>query len=292
MGSSLMLKSANKLRQSGLAVYSYPEEAVKALSALASFNEVRKTIKKKHELNLPKISRAAKHKVDKFFIQAKAESFDSLAEFQVLPILKAYGIPTPKFIMVDNNKDAILAAKYFNVPVALKIASPDILHKSDVGGVMLNVEPCDISSARRRLLKVVAKNKPQARLYGVLVTPMASSGVAEIIIGAIKDESLGHALMLGWGGIYAEILKDSAFVVPPLDEAAIKKMFSSMKVNAILNGVRGGQRADKKALVNILLRLYCLLRDYPEIKEVDLNPVIAYKKGAMVLDGRITLNNH
>ncbi|MCF7860114.1 acetate--CoA ligase family protein [Patescibacteria group bacterium] len=292
MGGSLMLAGATKLRQLGLAVYSYPEEAVKALSAFSSFNERQKKVKKDRELKLPKMSRVVRYEADKFFVQAKAESFRSLAEFQALPILKAYGIKTPKFIMVDSNKDAIIAAKYFHTPVVLKIASPDILHKSDSGGVMLNVSPRDIPSARRRLLKVVAKNNPQARLYGVLVTPMAETGVAEVIIGAVKDENLGHALMLGWGGIYAETLKDSAFILPPLNETLIKHMFSSVKVDALLTGSRGGKIADKKALTDILLRLHCLLSDYPQIKEIDLNPVIVYERGAMVLDARIHLDNY
>ncbi|MBN2884875.1 acetate--CoA ligase family protein [Patescibacteria group bacterium] len=292
MGSSSMLASASKLRHSGLAVYFYPEEAVKALSALAVFNELRHVVRKNDLLKLPTISHTSRHEADKFFIQAKAESFQALAEFQTLPILKAYGIPTPKFIVVDSDKDAILAAKYFNTPVALKIASSDILHKSDSGGVMLNVQPQDISLARRRLLKAVAKNNSRARLQGVLIMPMIEFGEAEIIIGAVRDKSLGHALMFGWGGIYAEVLNDSSFILPPFNEDTIKKMFSSVKVNALLNGVRGGGVVDKKALIDILLRLYCLLRDHPEIKEIDLNPVIAYTKGAMVLDAKITLNNN
>jgi acetyltransferase len=292
MGASLMANSAAKLRRAGVAVYAYPEEAVKALAALSKFNDFKHLPKDRKFLELPKIGRVARHEADKIFIQAKAESFNALAEFQALPILKAYGIPTPKFILVDNNKDAILATKYFKDKVAVKVASPDIIHKSDSGGVMLNVSPGDIPSARRRLLRAVEKANPKARLFGVLIMPMITSGIAELIIGAVKDAGLGYALMVGWGGIYTETMKDSTFILPAFNKAMIEDMFLKLKVNDLLSGARGAKLADKKSLVDILLRLYKLLQDFPQIKEIDLNPVVVYDKGAMVLDAKITLNNY
>ncbi|MDD2680948.1 MAG: acetate--CoA ligase family protein [Patescibacteria group bacterium] len=292
MGASLMEDSIVKLRQVGVAVYTYPEEAVKALAALSKFNDSKHLFNDKKVFDLPKINRLSRHEADKIFIQAKAESFTALAEFQVLPILKAYGIPTPKFILVDNNEDAILATKYFKGRLAIKVASPDILHKSDVGGVMLNVEPGDIPSARKSLLRAVSKNNPKARLFGVLIMPMFNPGLAELIVGAVKDNGLGHALMLGWGGIYTEIIKDSTFILPPFNKTVIREMFTSLKVNTLLDGARGAKAADKKAVVDILLRLYRLLQDFPQIKEIDLNPVVVYNKGVMVLDAKITLDNN
>jgi acyl-CoA synthetase (NDP forming) len=278
------------LQQAGIAVFSYPEDAARSLAALSRFSQSPRS---EFKLNPKKllISKKARKEVIKIFDQARTLKITHLPEFLSLPILKAYSLPVADFFLIKNEQDAKIAKKRFSMPLALKIASLDILHKSDVQGIILNVQPQDVPRAYSQLLARVKKNCPQARIEGVLATPMAAAGITELIIGGLRDINLGPALMLGWGGIYAETLNDVAFGLSPITREKMGQMFASLRVKAVLTGARGGKKADLKALADILLRLDVLLRDFPEIKELDLNPVIARERGALILDARLSLSN-
>jgi len=162
------------------------------------------------------------------------------------------------------------------------------LHKSDVGGVRLNVTVEDAAEQYQSMMKTVAKNKPKAKLDGALMMEMAPKGT-EVILGVMKDPSLGTMVMFGLGGIYVEVLKDVSFSIAPITRQDVERMIDSLRSSAIFEGVRGEKPADREALIETLGRLSQLVTDFPEIKELDINPLLALSSGAKVLDGRIVI---
>ncbi len=174
-------------------------------------------------------------------------------------------------------------------PIVLKILSPDIIHKSDVGGVILNLNNHkEIRNAYKELLANVKGHKPDAKITGIFVQEMAPSST-EVIVGATKDPQFGPALMFGLGGIFVEILEDVTFRIAPLTEQDAREMITEIKAYPVLKGYRDRPHADIDAIVDILLKTSKLVMDHLEIKELDLNPIMVYKKGAKTVDARIIL---
>jgi acetyltransferase len=175
--------------------------------------------------------------------------------------------------------------------VALKIVSPDILHKSDAGGVRikLNTEK-EIRAAYREIMKSSKKYAPKADIRGVLVSPMAAEGV-EVIIGTKIDDQFGPVIMYGLGGIMVEIIQDVAFRVLPISPTGARKMIAETKSYPFLEGARGTPPLDKKALQRLLVMCSDIVESYPQIQEMDLNPVIVHQKGVSVVDVRIILKS-
>jgi len=173
--------------------------------------------------------------------------------------------------------------------VVIKIVSPDIIHKFDVGGVVLNLKSSEeVKEACNRMLMNVKKHKPDAKIVGILVQEMIPPST-EIIVGATKDPQFGPALMFGLGGIFVEVLKDVSFRIAPITRSDAKEMITEVKGYPVLKGYRGQPPADINAIVEILLNTSRLVMDYPEIKELDLNPILVYEKGAKTVDARIIL---
>jgi len=171
----------------------------------------------------------------------------------------------------------------------MKIVSPDILHKSEAKGVMLNIQnEIATKDAYTRLIRHAKHYNPDADIRGVLVSPMAPSG-AEVIIGTKIDEQFGPIIMYGLGGVMVEILKDISFRVLPISRLSAKTMIAETKSAPILDGIRGTRACDKKALINLLLLVSDLIEAYPEIQEMDLNPVIVHESGLSIVDARILL---
>jgi acetyltransferase len=180
-------------------------------------------------------------------------------------------------------------AKEIPGPVAMKIVSPDILHKSDAQGVELNVRTKEEARrAYRNITRHAREYKTDADIKGVLVTPMAAEGI-EVIIGTKLDDQFGPVIMFGLGGVLVEILKDVSFRVLPLSPSSAKKMINDIKSVRLLDGFRGIPPADKKALQKLLLKCSEIIEAYPEIEEMDLNPVIVHAQGCSVVDARILL---
>lgn len=173
--------------------------------------------------------------------------------------------------------------------MALKIVSPDILHKSDVGGVKIKIDSEEgIQSGFKEIVQSAKSYLPSADIRGVLVTPMADPGI-EVIVGTKIDDQFGPIIMYGFGGIMVEIMKDVVFRVLPITRNGAKKMIEETMSFPILNGVRGTDAYDKKALINLLMLCSEIIEAYPEIEEMDLNPVIIHKKGISLVDARILL---
>jgi acetyl-CoA synthetase (ADP-forming) len=225
------------------------------------------------------------------FAQAKKDGRSYLLEPEAKIVCMEYGIPVTRFKVALTPDEAVKFAGGIGYPVVLKIVSPDIIHKFDVGGVVLNLKsPSEVKDAYEKILKNVKKHKPNAKIMGVLVQEMAPQST-EVIVGAIKDPQFGPALMFGLGGIFVEVLKDVTFRIAPITEFDAKEMITEVKAYPVLKGYRGQPPADTNAIVNILLNTSKLVMDHQEIKELDLNPIMVYEKGAKTVDARIILES-
>lgn len=223
------------------------------------------------------------------FAQARKENRNYLLEPEAKIVCMEYGIPVTRFKVALTQNEAVEFADQIGYPTVLKIVSPDILHKSDLGGVILNLKSAtEVKDAYNKILENVKRHKPDAKIAGVLVQEMAPSST-EVIVGSIKDPQFGPALMFGLGGIFVEVLKDVTFRIAPITETDAREMITEVKGYPILKGYRGQPPADVDAIVKILMNTSRLIMDHMEIKELDLNPIMVYDKGAKTVDARIIL---
>ena len=229
------------------------------------------------------------NKTDKIICQAQSEGRKALLEPEAKTICAEYGIAVNNFIVAKSAEEAAKAAEKIGYPVVMKIVSQDIIHKSDAGGVKVNIKTKEeVKTAYNTILENAHKYKADARIAGILVQEMAPQGT-EVIVGAIKDPQFGQTVMFGLGGIFVEILKDVTFKVAPITEAEAADMIVGVRAYPLLNGYRNTPPSDVKAIVNVLMSVSKLVVDHPEIKELDLNPVMAYEKGTKTVDARIIL---
>ena len=221
--------------------------------------------------------------------QARREGRKALLETEAKKICMEYSIPVTKFELAKNETEAVKEANKIGYPVVLKIVSPDIIHKSDVGGVVVNLrDEKGVQNAYNRILKNVKKHNAEARIIGMLVQEMAPPST-EVIVGAIKDPQFGPSVMFGLGGIFVEVLKDVTFRVAPITRDEACEMISEVKAYPLLKGYRNTPPVDIGAIAEILLNTSKLVIDHQEIKELDLNPIMVYEKGAKTVDARIIL---
>jgi len=226
-------------------------------------------------------------------ILAAAHGKQSLGEIYTRPLLAAYGIPLVEGGFASTARRAAEIAERLDYPVAMKIVSPQLLHKSDVGGIILNLEGGDaVQEAYERMMKEIGAAHPEAQLEGVMVEKMAPRG-QEVIIGMKRDPGFGPLMMFGLGGIYVELFKDVAFRVAPLTAADARQMITETRAGRLLTGFRGQPPADLDAVVEVILRLSQLALDYPQIEEVEVNPLLVFPagQGALALDGRVLLKD-
>jgi acetyltransferase len=222
---------------------------------------------------------------------AAAGEADSLGEAATRPLLEAYGIPVVKGGFATNAREAAKLMDTIGGPVVMKIVSPQILHKSDVGGIRLNLaDPAAVHSEYEELMTHLHEVRPEAELEGVLIEKMAPRG-QEVIIGMKRDPGFGPLLMFGLGGIYVELFKDVSFRVAPLTAAEARQMITETSAGRLLTGFRGAPSADLDAVVDVILRLSQLALDFPQIREIEVNPLLVYPEGqgVLALDGRVIL---
>ncbi len=266
--------------------YTYAEGSIRALKAMLTFTNWVKNSPGK----ITKFS-VKKDKVKKILDNAKKQKRSALLEEEGQEILRAYGFPLPASKLAKSKKEAVAASKKIGYPVVLKIASPQIIHKSDAGGVKVNLQNAkDVENAFDTIIKNAKKYNKKADIKGVLVVEMVKGG-KEMIIGSKLEPGFGPVVMLGMGGIYVEVLKDVTFKLAPMTNVEADHMISSIKTKKILEGVRGEKPSDVKKLSECIQRLSQLVSDFNEIKELDMNPVLVMEKnkGCKVLDVRIGL---
>lgn len=287
MGKSAVEPGVKLMKASGVTVMTFPEPAVRKLAVFGQFYKWSKQPKEE----IFKFDDVDKNRVREIFSHAKRNNQFIFPEAEALEILKAYRFPLLKFGRALNVGEVEVIAKKFKGKIAMKAVSPDILHKSDVGGVFLNVEPGEGKNIYAQLTKSVSEKKPEARLEGVLLEEMAPKNGIETILGAKKNSNLGTTIMFGLGGIYVEVLEDVSFGIVPITIEDAKRMVESLKASKIFTGFRGMPPYDVNAVINCLGRLSQLLTDFPEIKELDINPLLVLPKGegVRVLDSRIII---
>ncbi|RJR52366.1 MAG: acetyl-CoA synthetase [Desulfobacteraceae bacterium] len=214
-----------------------------------------------------------------------------LTEIESKALLKEIGIPVVETLLAKSKAEAVDLSRKLLFPVALKVVSPDIIHKSDIGGVKLGLRTSkQVESAYDEILSVVRLKCPEANVEGVSVQKMARRGT-EVIIGMTRDEQFGHVLMFGLGGVLVELLKDVTFGIVPLERKDAQRMIREIKGYPLLNGFRGSETVDQPALEEMLLKVSRFVDQRPEISEIDINPVFAYGDGAIAVDARVILSD-
>lgn len=212
-----------------------------------------------------------------------------LNEIESKQLLQQAGVPATETRLATSRAEAIALAREIGFPAALKIVSPDIVHKSDIGGVMLGLRnSAAVGKAYDQIIDVTNAKQPGSRIDGVSVQKMAKPGV-EVIVGMSKDAQFGPVLMFGIGGVLVELLKDVSFRIVPISERDASKMIREIKSFPLLDGYRGAEPADIGALEDILLKISAFVAKTPEIKEMDINPIFARRDGAIAVDARIIL---
>lgn len=271
--------------QAGVPHYRFPEEAARALAAMSRYA----ISIQRPGYEIKTFAGVDKEAVKSLLARVKGEGRRLLLEPEAHEVFRAYGFPVPPLRWAQSEDEAVQAAEALGYPVVLKIVSPQIIHKTDVGGVRLNLAGEDqVRQTYREILTKVQAAQPSARLEGVLVQPMALEG-RETILGMTRDPHFGPLLMFGLGGTYVEIFKDVIFRLAPISELWAHRMIQELKGFPILKGYRGEPPADLKAIADCLERLSQLVLDFPQIQELDINPLMVFEqgKGAAVLDARI-----
>ena len=288
MGGGRVTTAMKKLRDSGIPCYDFPEKGIKTLDSLykyARFLKMPERIESRFEDVDPDT-------VKEVFKVVRGDGRVVLLADETVRVVEAYGIPTTGDRVARSDDRAVEIADDLGYPVVLKIASPDILHKTDVGGIALNLsDPEEVRVAYDRIITSVERLVPQARIRGVAVSKMVPQG-REMIIGMSQDVQFGPLVMFGLGGIYVNFLKDVSFRLTPLSELEVQDMMEETKAYTLLKGIRGEQASDVDALKETILRVGQLVCDFHEIVEMDINPVLVYGigEGCIALDVKITLS--
>jgi 4-hydroxybutyryl-CoA synthetase (ADP-forming) len=288
MGLAEGMENRRIMSEGGIPYYLYSEPAIRTLKAMYDFKKsVDEASAKRATLQFAKDTA----KVKSIFENVRKNGRSNLLEEEGYEVLEAYGFPTPKSILCTTEQECMNAANQIGYPLVMKIVSPDIIHKSDAGGVKVGIKTDDeLKNSFRTITENALKYKSDAKIKGVLVQEMVESA-KETILGASQDPTFGPVIMFGLGGIYVEVLKDVVFRIVPIDEQEAINMVESIKTIKLLKGVRGEKSSDLRAISDSLQRLSQLVVDFQEIKEFDINPLLVLEegKGARVVDARIIL---
>ena len=286
MGDAAIKKGVEVLRSYDVPNYQVPERAVSAIRAMWEH---------RGWLNTPKLAveefPVDRAKVKDVFAKVRADGRVTMGDSEARDILEAYGIPLPKSAVAATADEAVAFAESIGYPVVMKIASPDILHKSDIGGIKLNITSAsEVRDAFDLLVYRGQRFMPDATIWGCQIQQMVKGG-REVIIGVNRDPQFGPLIMFGLGGIYVEALKDVTFRIAPLDRRAATEMLGEIRSYKLLRGVRGEKPSDQAAIVDTLLRISQLVTDFPEIVELDINPLMVFEqgKGVLGIDMRLAL---
>jgi len=285
MGEKVVSPGKRMLSAAGIPCYSFPEPAIYAIDAMFKHHE---RIHKPAPVEV--CYRRNRDAAAKVIQDARRQGLDEIVEFQAQGLLKAYELPLPRTQLARTSDEAVEAAKSIGYPVVLKIASPQISHKSDVDGVRVNLgTEKEVRSAFLNITSRAQRLREDAFISGCLVQGMAPKGSKEVIIGVKRDQQFGPLLMFGLGGIYVEVLKDASFRLAPIALTDAQEMIREIRSYPLLRGVRGEPAVNFKALEDVILIMAQLAQDFPEIQEAEFNPVLVNPEGALVADVRVLL---
>ncbi len=289
MGGREMASGREIFNLAGIPTYDTPERAIRAFRYMYLYGRNLKTLQEVP----PKLSRAVTVDQDKargLIAGTLEQGRDLMTEVESKELLAAYGIPVTETRRAGSRDEAVTAAGEIGYPVAMKILSPQITHKSDAGGVSLNLRrESDVRQAYERIMESCAKYDPQADLLGVTLQPMIRESGVEVILGLKKDPDFGPVLLFGMGGIMAELIKDRSLALPPLNRLLARRMMEETKVYRLLTGFRNIPPADLNLLEEILIRLSQMAVDLPRIAELDINPLLVTADSCLALDARVIL---
>jgi acyl-CoA synthetase (NDP forming) len=288
VGGEESLKAMKWLVLHGIPAYGAPDLAVNAMAALREYAHIQESIAEEIIAGDTKGRAAALEIIAK----ARADGRDALTEIEAKQVFSLYGLPVTRTTLAHSENEAITLAKEIGFPIVMKIVSPDILHKSDAGGVKVNIkDEIAVREAYRTILENAKKYKADAKIHGIAIQEMAPWGT-EIILGSVNDPTFGPTMMFGLGGIFVEVLKDVTFRVAPVTESQAARMLGEIRGAPILAGVRGEAPRDRKAMAATICKYSNMILDLAdEISESDANPVLVYEegKGIKVVDARVIL---
>ena len=287
MGGEMVKEATELLRGRGIPCFDFPEKAIRTIAAMYEYTRFLK----ESEHHPVRFSDVDPERVREILGRARRDGRVVLLSNEAAEVAEAYGIRSTRNMLARSADEAVDYAEELGYPVVLKIVSPDILHKTDIGGVVLNLGSAEeVRSAFDGILASVNRLLPRARIYGVMVYHMVPQG-REVIIGMSQDVQFGPLVMFGLGGIYVNFLRDVSFRLAPLSDREAQGMMEETRAYALLRGIRGEPPSDIEALKNTILRVGQLVWDFPEIVEMDINPVIVYEwgEGCVALDVKITL---
>ncbi len=287
MGGNSMVYPRIVLTEGHIPVFDFPERAVHALAELYKYTVSRDSLK---DESIPRF-KADKKKVEKIISDVRTDRRRVLLGSEAHAIAEAYDIPVAKIRLATSSEEAKVLAEELGYPVVLKIASPDIVHKSDIGGIKVGLKtPEEIEAAFLQILDNAKAQMPKAIIYGVDIQEMAEKG-KELIIGCSRDVQFGPLIMFGAGGIFVNYLKDIGFRLAPMTRSDASDLIMETKIGTLLRGVRGEAPSDVAAIEDTILKISQLVTDFQEIVELDINPAFAYEKGKGVsaVDVKITI---
>lgn len=289
-GGEAVMQARQAFADAGLVSLETPDAAMRAFTHMVEYRRNMKNLMETPD-ELPSDLQPDQATVREIIETAMRENRSMLNEIEAKRILAAYGIPAVPTEAASSPETAVTAASLFGFPVALKILSPDITHKSDIGGVALNLRSeAELQTAAEAMLQRVKRRRPEARIDGFTVQPMIRRPRAhELIVGALTDPIFGPAIMFGQGGVGVEVIGDRAVALPPLNLHLANDLIDRTKVSRLLSGYRDFPPVDRKALATVLVRVAQLIADHAEICELDINPLYADDQGLVALDARIIL---
>jgi len=285
IGGEVTERAIEWLQKKGIPVFRSPDRAI---SAMAALREYGRFIEKGFD-EFYRFEDVDTEAVRSILKKIKNEGRDYVTEVEAKAILEAYRIPVAKTMLAKTKEEAEELSKNMKYPLVAKIVSPQVIHKSDVGGVILNIKtPEELVNAFEKIILNVKTKVPNAEIIGVALQEMAPQGT-ESIIGSTKDVQFGPTVMFGLGGIFVEVMKDVSFRIAPFSKSTAIDMINELNGKAILYGVRGEKPKDIESLSDAISRVSQLVTDFPEIKELDANPTLVYEEGIKVVDARIIL---
>jgi acyl-CoA synthetase (NDP forming) len=281
-------KAVNYLQEHGVPTYAFPEPGVHTLIGMTKYSELREAVQDQEEWAFDDVD---KDRVQAIFDRVVADGRNLLLSPEAAEVAEAYKIPAAPSRLATSAEEAQKFARDMGFPVVMKIASPDIMHKTDIGGVKVGLKSEEeVKEAFESIMENSKKGAPDAKIYGVEVQKMMPKG-DEIIIGMIKDPTFGPMVAFGSGGILVNLLQDASFrLASGLAKREVEQMITETKAYTILKGFRGADPDDIPAICEAIARVAQLCRDFPQISELDINPVFAYPKGLSALDIKIKLS--
>ncbi|MCU4716902.1 acetate--CoA ligase alpha subunit [Halapricum hydrolyticum] len=286
MGGETARNAKDIIDEVGVPTYFDPARGVKSLDALRQYSEIKST-----DYDVATDFDVDRERAREILERTKERETNKLG-IEAMDLLEAYGIPTPEGTIVSDKEAAVKAAKEIEGNVVMKIVSPDILHKSDIGGVEVNVPADEVASTYDNIISRARNYQPDANILGVQVQEMADLDAGtETIVGMNRDPQFGPLVMFGLGGIFVEVLEDATFRVAPVSEGEASEMIDEIDSAPLLRGARGRDPVDEASVIETIQRISQLVTDFPQILELDINPLVATPDGVEAVDIRATIDH-